>query len=267
MQELMRHIAHSPFWMAFVGAHFIVYSVPAWAIVFVRFAKGRMGRGERVLFAMLAGALLLEAVQLFADGFSFSGDNTWGIPRYFGVFAPLLWIWAAFALSRAWCAGNGGPARIAVRCAIVVGIAWVLVFQNVSALRGFYCSGARHDAVVAARRIAPVIQADYKGPARQAVRKTTLAEYCSTRRPVVFGDFSAAAWMVRGQSEGALQGKGLCPYEDDYLFIRVGSGYGGQNVIDSWKYDYVCSVRGGLGTEWRLFRRKRVLVDVFGPRN
>lgn len=243
--------------MALAGAHFIVYALPAWAIVLVRLATGRAGRGEHILFAFFAGALLLEMLQLGVDGFQFSGSKTWGLPRYFGVFAPLLWIWLAFALSRAWNAFAGNKWRIAVRGAIVACLVWVLACQNIMALRRFYCSGARHDAVVAARRIAPVIRADYKGPARQPVRKTTLAEYCSTRRPVVFGDFSAAAWMVRGQSEGALQGKGLCPYPDDYLFIRVGSGYGGQNIVDSRKYDYVCSVRGGLGTEWRLFRRKQ----------
>lgn len=242
--------------MALAGAHFILYALPAWVVAVVRLATRRTGKGELLLFALFVGALSLEILQLSVDGFQFSGDDTWGLPRYFGVFAPLLWIWAALVLSRVWCMFQGWR-RIALRGAVVVALAWVLVSQNVMALRRFYGSGARHDAVVAARRIAPVIRADYKGPKRQTVRKTTLAEYFSSKRPVVFGDFAAAAWMVRGQSEGALQGRGLCPYESDYLFVRVGSGYGGQNVIDSSKYSYVRSVRGGLGAEWRLFRRRQ----------
>lgn len=244
--------------MALAGAHFILYAIPAWVVVFVRLVMRRMGKGELLLFLLFAGALSLEILQLSVDGFQFSGNETWGLPRYFGVFAPLLWIWVAIALSKAWCMLSGWR-RIALRGTIVVGLAWVLASQNVMTLRKLYGSGARYDAVVAAWRIAPVIRADYKGPKRQSVRKTTLAEYFTSKRPVVFGDFAAAAWMVRGQSEGALQGRGLCPYESDYLFVRVGSGYGGQNVIDSSKYRYVHSVRGGLGTEWRLFRRRQPL--------
>ena len=83
---------------------------------------------------------------------------------------------------------------------------------------GWLAWGVGALALVAARRITPVILADYKGPRRQSETRRTLAEYFTSRRPVVFGDFSAAAWMVRGQSEGALQGRGLCPYDEDYIF-------------------------------------------------
>jgi len=257
MQEVIRNITHSPLWMALVGAHFVVYALPAWIVAFIRLMTRRTGKGERILFVFFTGALSLEVMQLSIDGFRFFGEETWGLPRYFGVFAPLLWIWVAFILSSAWQMFSGWR-RIVLRGLILAGLAWVLISQNILTLRRFYGYGARHDAIVAAQRIAPVIRSDYKGPMRQSVRKTTLAEYFSNRRPVVFGDFAAAAWMVRGQSEGALQGRGLCPYECDYLFVRVGSGYGGQNVVDSSKYSYVRSVRGGLGTEWRLFRRRHV---------
>lgn len=253
--EGVRFFMDRPIAVALGGAHFLIYALPAWAVLLVRLAMGRMGRRELGLFAIFTGALLLEGLQLAVDGFSFFDGEAWGFPRYFGVFAPLLWLWAAWSLAALWNVSSGWR-RGLVRSAVVVALGWVFISQGVMSLEAFYRKGARHDALVAAERIAPTIRDDYRGPKRQAESKRILAEYFTTRRPVVFGDFAAAAWMVRGQSEGAIQGRGLCPYPDDYLFIRVGSGYGGMNTVDSRLYDYVRSVRGGLGAEWRLFRRK-----------
>ena len=256
---MMRHVLDfftgSPVPLVLAGSHFLCYSLPAWCVLIVRAASGRFSRKEWGLFFVFVGCIGLEILQLAVDGFKFFGKETWGVPRYFGVFAPLLWLWAAYALSEMWGRAKGWLC-IALRCVIVVAFLWLVSTQDFDGLYEIYHKGARYDAVVAAERISGTIRRDYAGPARQKEAKPQMHEYFTTRRPVVFGDFAAAAWMVRGQSEGAIQGRGLCPYPDDYLFIRVGSGYGGMNTVDSRLYDYVRSVRGGLGAEWRLFRRK-----------
>lgn len=255
MGWILKTLNTSPLWIALAGAHYLPYVVAAFVVVAVGVARRQMNVRELCVLAIFAGAIALEMVQLCSEGFSFFGENTWGVPRYFGVFAPLAWIWAALGLSFLWDRWKGA-ARWCVRIAVVGALAWLFASQCVATLRTLYVGGARHDAVVAAQRIAPAIRADYRGPRRQAEQKRTLAEYFTTRRPVVFGDFAAAAWMVRGQSEGALQGKGLCPYKNDYLFVRVGTGYAGKTSVDPREYEYVKSVRGGLNAEWRLFRRK-----------
>ena len=256
---MVRHILDfftgSPVPLALAGSHYLCYSLPAWCVLIVRAVSGRFSRREWGLFFVFVGCVGLEVLQLAVDGFKFFGEDTWGVPRYFGVFAPLLWLWAAYALSEMWSCAAGWR-RIALRCGILLALLWIVATQDVDGLHAIYRKGARHDAVVAAERVAGIIRRDYAGPKRQKEAKPQMHEYFTTRRPVVFGDFAAAAWMVRGQSEGAIQGKGRCPYPDDYLFVRVGSGYGSIETIDARQYDYVRSVPGGLGTEWRLFRRK-----------
>ncbi len=248
----------SPAWVAVVSAHYIVYSLPAWAVVAWRCARLRFSRREIAVLAIFLGALAMEAAQLAAEGFEFGKRGaTWGLPRYFGVFAPLLWLWTAHLLAVLWGRFKG-VRGVAVRIAVLAALGWILAMQNILPLEKYYNGGARKDAVGAARRAARVIRWDYAGPARQERTIPAHSEYITTRRPVVFGDFAAAAWFVRGQSEGALQGYGMCPYECDYLFFRVGTGYGGVAAPDTSNFDFVCKIPGGLGAEWRLFRRKGV---------
>lgn len=256
VQHVLDFFMGSPIALAVAGSHFLCYSLPAWCVLLVRAVSGRFSRREWALFALFAGFLVLEFVQLAVDGFKFLGDETLGVPRYFGVFAPLLWIWAAYALSEMWGWCKTLWRRIALRCGIVAALVWVVATQDINGLYALYRKGARWDAAVAAERVSWVIRRDYAGPRRQGTVRREMHEYFTTRRPVVFGDFSAAAWKIRGQSEGAIQGEGRCPYPDDYLFVRVGSGYGKIETIDARQYDYVTSIRGGLDTEWRLFRRK-----------
>ena len=256
---MMRHVLDffigSPIPLAVVGAHFLFYSLLAWCVLLARAVSGRFSVLEWMLFALFGGCLILESIQLAVGGFRLFGEETWGFSRYFGVFAPLLWVWAAYAVAEIWSYAHGWR-RMAARGGVAAALLWIFVSQNLCSVSAFYNDGARYDAVVAAKRIERTIRCDYAGPRRQKKAKRTLREYYTTLRPVVFGDFAAAAWQVRGQSEGALQGEGKCPYPDDYLFVRVGSGYGGIETVDTRLYDYVRSVRGGLGSEWRLFRRK-----------
>ena len=255
----MSFFLDSPVAMLFVGAHFAWYSLAAWATVLVRAVCGRFSRREWLLFAFFTVALFAEWLQLFVDGFKFSGANTYGLARYFGVYAPLLWIWAAKSLAWLWtaCRSRTLPAARRIAAAGCLGIAavWlgVVAADSYGDLADFYRHSATHDVKVAAERIADTIRADYAGPARQEKGNRVIHDYFSTRRPVVFSFMSAAAWQVRGQAEGANMNR--CPYPDDYLFIRVGSGYGSIDRVNPAVYDYVASVEGD-GSVWRLFRRK-----------
>lgn len=240
----------------FAGAHFMVYALGAWAVLAVCCARRRMTRKGVLLVALFAGLVAAECLQLWVDGY-FRREGTWGLARYVGTFAPLLWIWLAFGLAALWRMPGGRAARIARRACVAAFLGWVAVSQGICGIHGLYTEGARPDVALAASKIARVIRADYAGPARQTRPNRELGDYFTTRRPVVFSDLGAAAWAVRGQSEGAVAGLGICPYPDDYLFIRVGTGYGKIETVDESKYDYVGSV-SGTGTLWRLFRRKGV---------
>lgn len=249
--------------IALAGAHYLWFSLPAWLILLVRLVSGKFTKREGLVLGSFCVFTLLEVIQLSADS-SFFKHELWGMTRYFGVFAPFLWLWFAKALSELWAGDYPKfvPAPKVVcwvvgRLAVCAVFAWIFVTQGYEPISNELMHGAGRDSMVAARKIAKVIRRDYAGPARQAERKTSLKEYFTSRRPVVFGNFSAAAWALRGQSEGAVEGrrKSPCPYKDDYLFIRAGSGYGDLETVDAKTYDIIAKV-SGLGTEWRLFRRK-----------
>lgn len=248
----------TPATQATVGAHYLPFALVAWIALIARIIAGRFTWREWLLFGTFMVALGLETLQLTADRSDFFNGDTWGLPRYFGVFAPLLWIWTAWALTSVWNAFKNPYAKWTLRVLAIGALGWVLIVQNIMAISDVYRIGSYPDAQIAAKRIAKVIQEDYTGPERQEKPRRVMGEYITTRRPVVFSDFAAAAWEVRGQSEGAIQSTGICPYPDDYLFIRVGSGYGNIERVDSKLYDYVTTVQGQeeLGTKWRLFRRK-----------
>ena len=98
MDALMDFFLGKPLGLAIFGAHFLYFALFAWAVVAVRAIRLRMGRAELVVFAVFTSFIVVEAVQLAVDG-SFFRHETWGLPRYFGVFAPLLWLWLAKGLA------------------------------------------------------------------------------------------------------------------------------------------------------------------------
>ncbi|MBO7482693.1 MAG: hypothetical protein J6U17_02245 [Kiritimatiellae bacterium] len=255
MDALFAWLFRRPVPLSLAGAHFLPFALLAWVVILGRAVTGRFSRREWALFAVFAVCYALETVQLMAAGFGFLGDDTYGLPRYFGVLAPILWIWAAWSLASVWSAASGGWRTFLCRAAVVAAIAWIAISQNYGQVEPAYSRGAIPDVHVACSKAARIISRDYAGPERQEKPRRVLQEYYSSRRPVVFSDFGAVAWMLRGQSEGAQQSSGYCPYPDDYLFIRVGSGYGTIETVDARQYDYMGTVKG-LGTEWRLFRRK-----------
>lgn len=254
MDSLFAYFNSTPVLIALFGAYNVVIAFAAYASIISLGVRRRFGRGELllllVLLACVGGEWLQLSVQMTEGGFS--DIPTWGIPRYFGVFAPLVWIFAAqFAADLFACKKT----RVIAGLAVAAMFGWFGLQSYFVELPAMYRDGARADVVVAAKRAAKVIKADYRGPSRQTERLFSEIEYYTTRRPVVFSDFAAVAWLLRGQSEGAVAVSGWCPYPDDYLFIRVGSGYGKLGKVDSSQYDFVGSI-GGVGTEWRLFRRK-----------
>jgi len=253
---MFESLIDSKLFFTLVSVNFLAYSIPAWIVIIVRMLARKVSRIELAVLGIFVTLYLLEVIQLVVDG-GWRRNELWGFPRYFGVFAPFLWLWTAKCVSDLWNLPKLPVARILCRIALIAALAWVFIVQNIESFRMFYSEGARADVRLAASRISEVIRRDYAGPSRQAGEKYVGAEYFTTRRPVVFGHYGAAAWMVRGQAEGAIEGRvpSICPYPDDYLFIRVGSGYGAIETVDSKVYDYVKSVQG-LGYEWRLFRRK-----------
>lgn len=254
MDSLFVYFNSTPVRIALFGAYNVIFAFIAYVSV-VRLAVFRRLDRERMLLllalAVCVGAEWFQLAMQFSKK-SFSDYPTWGIPRYFGVIAPLFWIFAAKLLADllAWRKG-----RIIVGLSLAAGFGWFAFQAYFCELPAMYREGARADVMAAAKRAAKVIKADYRGPARQEQLKFSVNEYYSTRRPVVFSNFAAVAWLLRGQSEGAEAASGWCPYPDDYLFIRVGSGYGRIGKVDPEKYDFVGSIEG-IGTEWRLFRRK-----------
>ena len=254
----------NPLGIAIFGAHYLYFAFPAWAVLLVRAFGRRMSRSELFVFAVFSSFIVLEAVQLAVDG-AFFTRQLWGLPRYFGVFASFLWLWLAKGVSDLWFINTRRGVRLAARVALVLVAGYVLVAENIRPVAEALVRGNGREALVAAENIAPVIRADYCGPRRQKDVRRTMAEYFQPRRPVVFGNFAAAAWTVRGQSEGAeqtitrrgLRGRSRCPYPPDYLFLCLGR-VGAEDFsvdLDENEYTFVKGVQG-IETAWGLFRRK-----------
>lgn len=264
MDFLIDNCMGTPLGLALFGAHYLYFALLAWALLCLRIGLRRMSRAEWLAFAVFATFLVLEAVQLAVDT-SFFKHELWGLPRYFGVFGPLVWLWLAKGLSDAWSLPENPKVRWTVRALIVCALGYVFVCENVAQVSKALLHGNGREAMVAAQNIAPTIRADYKGPRRQAEATYVGNEYFQPVRPVVFGNFAAAAWAVRGQSEGANQtitsrglcGKSRCPYAPDYVFLCLGrEGDKDFEVdLDETKYEFVKGVKG-MKTVWGLFRRK-----------
>ena len=259
MESLLNTFMGNPLGLALAGAHYLHFALPAWVVLVARMLRRRLSRLEWIVFAIFSTLIVLEAIELSVDG-SFLHHELWGVARYFGVFAPLLWLWAAKAAADIWFAPVGSRAvRVALRVAVAAGLLYVAVFGNVLSIADVLANGSGREAMAAARNVAPKIRADYAGPARQGVVRRVGNEYFTARRPVVFGPFAAAAWAVRGQSEGAIENMtpSRCPYRPDYLFVCLGRrGQTDFTVdIDEKLYDYVTGVPGKK-TVWGLFRRK-----------
>lgn len=253
MQTIFQCVTQNAWLLAFVGAHFVYYALPAWAVLAVRLGARRVRKGELLLLVSFLICVGLEIIQLATNGKrAFGTGSIWGYARYFGALAPLLWVWAAVLLAFLWQLGTG-CGRFALRLGVIAVVAWVFHEQCYGFFAEQFTCSAGEDAWVAAKRVAPIIKADYKGPKRTAVRYTGI-DYFTAARPLVYSQIGAAAWEVRGASEGVRHG--FRPWvKEDYLFLRVGEGYFGKTKFLGSEYDFVAKVNG-ICCEWWLLRRK-----------
>lgn len=258
----MGEFLQQPFVMAFFSAHQIHFAVFAYAVIMFRLVTRRFTKVEWCLFGLFALLVVLELVQLStAMGAEFSlfnmpiSEKLFGLPRYFNPLAPLLWVWAAYALAQFWKVSHPKWRRVS-RAAILLVLGYFLFGMVVPFFYRHQESGGSIDAIVAARRIAPAIRRDYAGPRVYKNFKYSDQEYFTSRRPVVFCDYNAASWFAKGQSMGA--NLGFYPYKEDYLFLNMTPGANrGMKNVNPDDYDFVAQVRG-LKNRWMLFRRKGV---------
>ena len=249
----------NPWFMAFFWAHFPHVALFAFGFFVYRVFRRRVTRREVALMGIFLLMVVAEVVMLSLGNHrsigAFGSIDRYGLERYFGAFAPLLWVFCAGLLAKIWFAAfRLSAVRWVARGLVVLFLGAVFGLINVGNRLESYGRNAGVDALVAARRVAPIIRRDYAGPRRRPDFKYQLKEYFTSRRPTVFSYFGAPAWVVGGQSEGANHGN--YPYPDDYLFIRIGQGYRGMTErIDPKVYEYVVTVPGN-GTIWRLFRRR-----------
>jgi len=131
MEKLLDLFIGNPLGLACVGAHYLYFALPAWIVLAVRLSLRRLSRLEGLCFAIFSLFVVLEIVQLSVDR-SFLRRELWGLARYFGVFAPFLWLWTAKAAADIWCAPVRRRAvRLALRATVAAALLAVAVFGNV----------------------------------------------------------------------------------------------------------------------------------------
>lgn len=175
---------------------FLPYALVAWGVIVMRIATHRFQRVEWLLLALLLGHHLLEVVQLVAG----DGELQHLPDRYFGPVAPLLWLWTAYGLVWLWQWRKDGW-RWFFRLLAIAFLLEVAGYEGGKKFVKEYRRGAARDALVAGEAMAPLIRADYQGPARHSTFRYVSREYYTSRRPVVLGPYAAAAWAVRGYGD------------------------------------------------------------------
>ena len=248
---------HNIWTVAFIFAYFFEYALLAWVAVACRGVSLRLTKKEVLLLGIFLALIASELIQLLAE---YSGSSTWskisiwGYPRYFSSFAPLLWIWLAYAISRCFDVSNKKLKYLLVGICIAA-VGFVALNENI---RYFFYEtqfGKGVDAMVAAKRFAKVIRYNYAGPKTTPGFKYSEKEYHSAHRPVVFGNFGAGAWAVRGQSAAPNH---TYPGEPDYLLLNFDDGgYSSPRNFDPNDFDLIGRTQGST-SRWALYRRKGV---------
>lgn len=247
------------FFKAFVYSHYLYYSIFAYLVLLFRIVKRDVSIREIMLALLFLCGMIFELIQLVFEGgkpISFSVIETTSFQRYFGCLAPILWIWTAFGVYR--LSVISGTVGIGLKILFMVIYPLIVVYDSVSFFSDFYKRGLGEDALVAARRIAPIIERDYAGERRRKDMTYSVKEYFTANRPAVFSNFGVAALLVKGQAEGP--NYGIYPYPPDYLFLNMNCGgysQGGKR-FNPKDYDFLYETRG-TRCRWALFRRKGVL--------
>lgn len=170
----------------------IVFNLLAVLVLVYRGWRRLLTRGEFLLVAVwLAHGLLVE-VQLFAELRHFKID--W---RYLDPANAILWLEAAWGLSKLWAFSRG-------RLVIAVVLVGFALTNGAMVIKHLFPVGRRARVVAVCREGACQIQADWKGPARDAQAKYSSREYHPVERPVVQGpkSFKSAQRLLGTLSGG-----------------------------------------------------------------
>lgn len=201
------------FWQFWVDGFYAPFALPAYAVLAARIWAQTISRREWLVVAVFFGHHLLQVAQLWVgDGVLNSlTDRT----RYFYPLAPLLWLWTAYGVWRLW--ELRGRWRTALRVALACVGAALFVYEIPVRTARQVLHGSRSETRRAGECFAPIIRADYKGPATFKDFKRDPDHYFVNRRPLLGPDWDNGAWPLRTQSLwlGALQ-----PYPDYYLSFK-----------------------------------------------
>lgn len=153
----------------------IVFNLFAALVVIYRWRHHLLTRGEILLLALWFGHGLLVAAQMFAEVGRFRID--W---RYLDPANAILWLEAAWGLAKLWSFARG-------RFVIAVVLVGFVLTNGAMVVKHLFPVGRRARIVTVCRAGARQIQADWKGPTRDAQAKYSSREYHPVERPVVEG--------------------------------------------------------------------------------
>ncbi len=183
------------------------FAVPAAAGIAWRIAAKRWRRAESIVLGLALAHLLLLLAQSGLEG------NWYLSRRYLLPAAPLLFGWAAWFIAQCY---RRFP-RIIVILAIAAGL-FLLYDAFRPALEEFTRTKGRRR-LLAVELIAPVIRADYSGPAFFRPR-LQWREYCSPARPVVRSPFPILGLSAGGRHWEESTSESLTP---DYWVAETNS--------------------------------------------
>lgn len=238
-------------WFDLIWANwFGLYIGVAYVAIIYRIVTRRFTKAEWVLLAILVLHHALEVFQLWV------GDNFTikQLPnRYFQSIAPLAWGWTAYGLIWLW-KWRKDVWGVLAKLVVIGLVAEVIGYECIRKVSHEYRKGTGRDGIVAAKKMAPYILEDYKGPARHENFPYMTREYYTSRRPVIKGDFGRAlvAWTVRGQNALPM---GPYPLKEDYFVRRLDRYHEEYPELPESQYEVMTEVQG-LRYKWRLYRRK-----------
>lgn len=183
------------FWLK---GFFAPYAAAAYAVFALRLWTQRVSRKEWLVLAFFLGHHALQVAQLWL-GDGTLNDLNYRI-RYFNPLAPLLWVWAGYGLWRLW--QGGGAWRRPLRVALALGVALLAAYELPFRTAKQVLEGSRAETRRAGEAFAPIIRADWKGPATIPGYRRDPQRYVLNRRPTLGPGWDNSAWPLRRQSLG-----------------------------------------------------------------
>ena len=204
----------SDVWAFWCDGFYFPFAVVAYAVVALRIWTMTFSGKEWFILFVFLGHHALQVAQLWV-GDGALNDLVYRL-RYFYPLAPLLWLWTAYGVWRLWqCPGRK---RAVVRAAMAcIGVA-LFVYEVPVRTAIQVQRGARSESRQAGEAFAPIIRADYKGPASFPDFRPSPTNYYVNRRPMLGPCWDNSAWPLRTQSLdlGSIPGH---PLPDYYVSI------------------------------------------------